>query len=105
MEGLSDVEEMRIDTPFGQPSDNLVVGTLAGERVAFLPRHCVGHRILPSEIHAPATIHAFKQLAVEFVLSVSAVRSFRDDIEPLHMAVPDQLIDRTRGRAVTFLSV
>ena len=102
MEGLSDVEELRVDTPFGLPSDNLVVGTLAGERVAFLPRHGVGHRILPSEIPARANIHALKQLGVEFILSVSAVGSLREDIEPLHMVVPDQLIDRTRGRASTF---
>src|SRR3989441_2127345 len=102
MDGLSDVEDVRIDTPFGVPSDNLVIGTLAGERVAFLPRHGVGHRILPSKIPARANIHAFKQLGVEFVLSVSAVGSLREDIEPLHMVVPDQLIDRTRGRASTF---
>ncbi len=102
MDGLSDVEDVRIDTPFGLPSDNLVIGTLAGERVAFLPRHGVGHRILPSEIPARANIHALKQLGVEFILSVSAVGSLRDNIEPLHMVVPDQLIDRTRGRASTF---
>src|SRR5437870_13627723 len=102
MDGLSDVEDVRVDTPFGLPSDNLVVGTLGGERVAFLPRHGVGHRILPSEIPARANIHALKQLGVEFILSVSAVGSLREDIEPLHMVVPDQLIDRTRGRASTF---
>src|SRR5207237_9610188 len=87
MVGLSDVEEMRIDTPFGLPSDNRVVGTRAGERVAFLPRHGVGHRILPSEIPARANIHALKQLGVEFILSVSAVGSLREDIEPLHMVI------------------
>jgi 5'-methylthioadenosine phosphorylase len=102
MEALSDVEELRIDTPFGSTSDNLVVGTLAGQRVAFLPRHGVGHRILPSEIPARANVHALKQLGVEFILSVSAVGSLREDIEPLHMVVPDQLIDRTRGRPSTF---
>ena len=102
MDDLSDVEEVRIDTPFGLPSDNLVIGTLAGGRVAFLPRHGVGHRILPSEIPARANIHALKQLGVELILSVSAVGSLREDIEPLHMVVPDQLIDRTRGRVSTF---
>jgi 5'-methylthioadenosine phosphorylase len=102
MDGLSDVEEVRIDTPFGLPSDNLVVGRLEGERVAFLPRHGVGHRLLPSEIPARANIHALKQLGVELILSVSAVGSLREDIEPLHMVVPDQLIDRTRGRVSTF---
>src|SRR5437879_12076317 len=102
IDGLSDVEDVRIDTPFGLPSDNLVIGTLAGERVAFLPRHGVGHRILPSEIPARANIHALKQLGVEFILSISAVGSLREDIEPLHMVIPDQLIDRTHGRASTF---
>src|SRR6058998_3348427 len=102
MDGLSDVEDVRIDTPFGLPSDNLVIGTLAGGRVAFLPRHGVGHRIIPSEIPARANIHALKMLGVEFIISVSAVGSLREDIEPLHMVVPDQLIDRTRGRPSTF---
>src|SRR3989442_6514799 len=102
MDGLSDVEDVRIDTPFGLPSDNLVIGTLAGERVAFLPRHGVGHRILPSEIPPRANIHALKQLGVEFILSVRVVGSLREDIVDLHMVVPDQLIDRTRGRASTF---
>ena len=102
MEGLSDVEELRIDTPYGSPSDAIVAGELDGQRVAFLPRHGVGHRLLPSEIPARANIHALKQLGVEFIISVSAVGSLRAEIEPLHMVVPDQLIDRTRGRESTF---
>jgi 5'-methylthioadenosine phosphorylase len=102
MEGLTGIEEIHLETPYGPPSDALVVGTLEAERVAFLPRHGVGHRILPSEVPARANIWALKSLGVEFILSVSAVGSLRGDIEPLHMVVPDQLIDRTRGRASTF---
>ena len=102
MDGLSDVEEVRIDTPFGPPSDAIVIGTLDGQRVAFLPRHGVGHRILPSELPARANIWALKSLGVEFVFAVSAVGSLRGNIEPLHMVVPDQIIDRTRGRISTF---
>jgi 5'-methylthioadenosine phosphorylase len=102
MDGLSGIEELRIDTPFGPTSDAIITGELDGQRVAFLPRHGVGHRILPSEIPARANIYALKQLGVEFIISVSAVGSLREEIEPLHMAVPDQLIDRTRGRHSTF---
>ena len=102
MEGLSDVEALTVDTPYGPTSDAITAGTLDGQRVAFLPRHGVGHRLLPCEIPARANIWALKQLGVEFIVSVSAVGSLREDIEPLHMVVPDQLIDRTRGRASTF---
>jgi 5'-methylthioadenosine phosphorylase len=102
MEGLTDVRELRPDTPYGAPSDAIIVGTLDGQRIAFLPRHGVGHRILPSEVPARANIFALKQLGVEFIISVSAVGSLREDIEPLHMVVPDQLIDRTRARPSTF---
>jgi 5'-methylthioadenosine phosphorylase len=102
MDDLSGVEEVRLDTPFGPPSDAIVIGTLDDQRVAFLPRHGVGHRILPSELPARANIWALKSLGVEFILAVSAVGSLREDIEPLHMVVPDQVIDRTRGRVNTF---
>jgi 5'-methylthioadenosine phosphorylase len=102
MGGLSDVEELRIDTPYGPTSDAIFTGELDGQRVAFLPRHGVGHRILPSEIPVKANIHALKQLGVGVIISVSAVGSLREEIEPLHMVVPDQLIDRTRGRQATF---
>src|SRR2546428_5443640 len=102
MEGLADVQKLRIDTPFGPPSDFIMLGNLDGERVAFLPRHGIGHRLLPSDVPARANIYALKTLGVEFLISVSAVGSLREDIEPLHMVVPDQLIDRTRGRASTF---
>ncbi len=102
MEGLSETETLAIDTPFGPTSDLITIGTLDSVRIAFLPRHGVGHRILPSEIPARANIWALKTLGVEFIVSVSAVGSLREDIEPLHMVVPDQLIDRTRGRPSTF---
>ncbi len=102
MEGISDVETLNVDTPFGPTSDAITTGTLDGQRVAFLPRHGVGHRLLPAEIPARANIWALKQLGVEFIVSVSAVGSLREEIEPLHLVVPDQLIDRTRGRASTF---
>ncbi len=102
MPGLTDTETLAIDTPFGPTSDLITIGTLDGQRVAFLPRHGVGHRLLPSEIPARANVWALKSLGVEFIISVSAVGSLREDIEPLHMVVPDQLIDRTRGRASTF---
>ena len=103
MEGLTDVEEARIEeTPFGQPSDAIVIGTLDGVRVAFLPRHGRGHRILPSELPARANVYALKTLGVEFIIAVSAVGSLRQEIEPRHLVVPDQLIDRTKGRPGTF---
>ncbi|MCH8814361.1 MAG: S-methyl-5'-thioadenosine phosphorylase [Chloroflexi bacterium] len=102
MAGLTDIEEVRVDTPFGQTSDTIIIGILDEMRVAFLPRHGVGHRILPSELPVRANIYALKTLGVEFILGISAVGSLREDIEPLHMVVPDQLIDRTRGRSSTF---
>lgn len=107
MEGLRDVQELRIDTPYGPPSDAIVTGVLetpgaGGQSVAFLPRHGVGHRLLPSEVPSKANIYALKRLGVEFIIGVSAVGSLREDIEPLHMVVPDQLIDRTRGRPSSY---
>jgi 5'-methylthioadenosine phosphorylase len=102
MEGLSEIEPLNVDTPFGATSDAITTGVLDGQRVAFLPRHGVGHRLLPAEIPARANIWALKQLGVEFIVSVSAVGSLREEIEPLHLVVPDQLIDRTRGRVSTF---
>jgi 5'-methylthioadenosine phosphorylase len=102
MEGLRDVEELRLETPFGPPSSAIVTGTLEGQRVAFLPRHGVGHRLLPAEVPAQANIYALKTLGVEFIIGVSAVGSLREDIEPQHLVMPHQLIDRTRGRPSTF---
>lgn len=102
MDGMSDVEEVQVETPFGPPSDALVVGTLSGVRVAFLPRHGRGHRISPTELPVRANIYALKSLGVERVISISAVGSLREDIRPLDLVIPDQLIDRTRGRVGTF---
>ncbi|MDO8611671.1 MAG: S-methyl-5'-thioadenosine phosphorylase [Dehalococcoidia bacterium] len=102
MEGLTGVRELRLDTPFGAPSSEIVLGTLEGVPVAFLPRHGPGHRILPGELPARANVFAMKTLGVETIVGVSAVGSLREDIEPLHLVVPDQLLDRTRGRPATF---
>jgi len=102
MDALTDIEELQIDTPFGEPSGDIVVGTLEGERVAFLPRHGTGHHILPQELPARANIYALKSLGVEMIVGVSAVGSLRQEIEPLHLIAPDQVIDRTRGRPSTF---
>src|SRR5512142_1184132 len=98
MEGVQDVEEVRVETPFGEPSDAIVVGTLGGQRVAFLPRHGRGHRISPSELNSRANIYALKTLGVERIISISACGSMREDIHPLDVVVPDQLFDRTRQR-------
>ena len=102
MEGLTDVREVTLDTPYGAPSDAVALGRLEGVPVAFLPRHGRGHRISPSELPVRANIYALKSLGVERVISVSAVGSLREEIHPLDMVVPDQLVDRTRGRPATF---
>jgi 5'-methylthioadenosine phosphorylase len=102
MGGFTDVREVPLETPFGPPSDSLVVGFLEGRRVAFLPRHGRGHRILPHELNFRANVFAMKKLGVEFLLSVSAVGSLKERYEPLHVVVPDQFIDRTRQRISTF---
>ena len=102
MDGLDGAQAVDVDTPFGPPSDSIVVGEMSGERVAFLPRHGRGHRISPSNLPARANIYALKLLGVERVISISAVGSLQERIRPLDMVVPDQLIDRTRGRANTF---
>lgn len=103
MPGLSEVEEVVIETPFGSTSDSIRIGTLEGERVAFLARHGRGHVLLPSEIPQRANFWALKSIGVERVLSVSAVGSLRQDYRPGHMVTPHQIIDRTRGqRAETF---
>ena len=102
MEGLTDVESVDIDTPFGRPSDAITVGTLEGARVAFLPRHGQGHRFNPSHIPVQANIYALKTLGVERIISVSAVGSLKEEFEPQHLVVPNQLIDRTRNRSNTF---
>jgi 5'-methylthioadenosine phosphorylase len=102
MEGLTDREEVRVATPYGDPSDAFLVGTLEGERVAFLPRHGVGHRISPTEVPVRANIWAMKTLGVESIISITAVGSLRRKLKPLHLVIPDQIIDRTRGRESTF---
>ncbi len=99
---LGDVERVRLETPFGDPSDEYVVGMLGGVRVVFLPRHGRGHRILPSELNFRANVHGMKQLGVTFLLSVGAVGSLREEIAPGHVVVPDQFIDRTFSRNATF---
>ncbi len=102
MEGLTDTREVRVKTPFGDPSDAIVVGQVEGKRVAFLARHGRGHRFSPSEINYRANICAMKMLGVERIISVSAVGSLRDDLPPLDFLIPDQFFDRTRGRIATF---
>lgn len=102
MAALQGVETTSVDTPFGAPSDDLVVGTLEGLRVAFLPRHGRGHRYTPSEVPYKANIWALKHLGCEFVVSVSAVGSMKEDIAPGHLVVVDQFIDRTVSRPRTF---
>ena len=97
MEGLENVERIELDTPFGAPSDAYVLGSIAGQRVAFLPRHGVGHRLTPSEVPSRANIHGFKQLGARFLISISAVGSLREQLVPGHVVIPDQLYDRTKG--------
>src|SRR3977135_4188166 len=99
MPELTDVEELRIDTPFGGPADAFILGTLADQRVAFLPRHGRGHRFTPTELPFRANIYAMKLLGVERILSASAVGSLQEQCAPLDMVIPDQFFDRTRARA------
>ncbi|HEX8071166.1 MAG TPA: S-methyl-5'-thioadenosine phosphorylase [Pyrinomonadaceae bacterium] len=99
MPELKDVEEVRVETPFGPPSDAFIVGTLEGVRVAFLPRHGRGHRLTPTELPFRANIYAMKLLGVERILSASAVGSLQERYAPLDMVIPDQFFDRTRARA------
>ncbi len=98
MPELTAIEEVKVDTPFGPPSDSFIVGTLEGERVAFLPRHGRGHRLTPTEVPFRANIYAMKLLGVESILSASAVGSLQEKYAPLDMVIPDQFFDRTRGR-------
>jgi 5'-methylthioadenosine phosphorylase len=102
MPGLTDVRELKQQTPFGDPSDAYVLGTLEGRKVAFLARHGRGHRILPTELNFRANIYGFKQLGVERIVSVSAVGSLKEEHKPLDFVIPDQFFDRTRHRVDTF---
>ncbi len=102
MPGLTDTNEVRQETPFGEPSDKYVLGTLEGRKVAFLSRHGRGHRLMPSELNFRANIYGFKQLGVERIISLSAVGSLKEEHKPLEFIVPDQFYDRTRRRVSTF---
>ncbi|MGH9823450.1 MAG: S-methyl-5'-thioadenosine phosphorylase [Blastocatellia bacterium] len=102
MEALRDVEEVSVETPFGEPSDKFIVGTLEGVRVAFLPRHGRSHTLIPTEIPFRANIYAMKLLGVERILSASAVGSLKEELKPMDIVLPDQFFDRTRQRCSTF---
>jgi 5'-methylthioadenosine phosphorylase len=102
MSGLSNTRELRVKTPFGDPSDKIVLGSFEGKRVAFLARHGRGHRILPSELNFRANIYAMKLLGVRRIISVSAVGSLKEDLRPGEFLVPDQFFDSTKGRISTF---
>jgi 5'-methylthioadenosine phosphorylase len=102
IEGLKEVKEVRPETPFGKPSDAIILGKLGGVGVAFLPRHGKGHRISPTEVPSRANIYALKGLGVEFIISSNSCGSFKEELKPGHLLVPDQIIDRTRGRVSTF---
>ncbi len=102
MTGIERGEWVTVDTPFGAPSDSYFVGEVAGVHVVFLPRHGRGHRILPSELNFRANIYGMKKLGVEWLIAVSAVGSLKKEIAPGHIVIPDQFIDRTRGRISTF---
>jgi 5'-methylthioadenosine phosphorylase len=102
MEGLSRVTTVSVETPFGTPSDEYVIGTLRGVRVAFLPRHGRGHRLTPSEVNFRANIYGFKRMGASHIVSVTAVGSLKEEIHPLDMVIPDQFYDRTRNRKSTF---
>jgi 5'-methylthioadenosine phosphorylase len=102
MPGLTERSEIPVETPFGPPSERLIIGSLSGKRVAFLARHGRGHRWMPSELNFRANIYAMKMLGVERILSVSAVGSLKEELAPLDIVLPDQFVDRTRGRISTF---
>ena len=102
IEGMTEVKEVRLKTPFGDSSDAIAIGSLEGTRIAFLPRHGKGHRISPTELPVRANIYALKSLGVEWIISISAVGSLKEEIHPLDLVIPDQLIDRTKSRVNTF---
>ncbi len=102
MEALTDIEERYIPTPFGDPSDRIVIGTLAGKRIAFLPRHGRGHRLTPSEVPYRANIWALKSLGVERIVSISACGSMKEKYAPRHIVIPDQIYDNTKKRNYSF---
>ena len=102
LEGMTRAQEVKISTPFGDPSDVITLGNLDGVHTAFLPRHGVGHRISPSELPSKANIYALKSLGVEFIIAISTVGSLKEKIKPMDMVIPDQIIDRTVLRQNTF---
>jgi len=102
IDGLTDIEEVNIDTPFGKPSDSITIGRLEGVGIAFLPRHGKGHRISPTEIPVRANIYALKSLGVEYIIAICSAGSFKPEIKPGDLVIPDQLIDRTRSRVNSF---
>jgi 5'-methylthioadenosine phosphorylase len=102
MAGLTNVREQAIDTPYGSPSDAVVIGELSGARIAFLARHGRGHRLSPSEVNYRANIYALKMLGIERIVSVSACGSLREDYAPGHIVIPDQVFDNTKGRERSF---
>ncbi len=102
MEGIEDPRTLAIDTPYGPPSSDVTLGVIGGEKVAFLQRHGAGHRLSPSEVPARANVYAMRLLGVQRIVSISAVGSLKEHMHPLDAVVPDQLIDRTRGRPSSF---
>jgi len=104
IDGMTDIEEVNIDTPFGKPSDAIVTGKLEGVGIAFLPRHGKGHRISPTEVPSRANIYALKSLGVEHIIASCSAGSFKKEIKPGDLLIPDQIIDRTRNRVNTFFS-
>ena len=102
IEGLTNIEEVNIDTPFGKPSDSIIIGRLGGVGIAFLPRHGRGHHISPTEVPYQANIYALKALGVEHIIAVNSVGSFKKELKPGDLVIPDQLIDRTKQRVSTF---
>ncbi|MFC2048409.1 S-methyl-5'-thioadenosine phosphorylase [Chloroflexota bacterium] len=104
IEGMTDIEEVNIDTPFGKPSDTIVIGRLEGVGIAFLPRHGKGHRLSPTEVPYRANIYALKSLGVEHIIAINSAGSFKKELKPGDLLIPDQLIDRTRLRVNTFFS-
>jgi 5'-methylthioadenosine phosphorylase len=102
IEGMTDIETVKIKTPFGNPSDSIIIGALEGTRIAFLPRHGRGHRISPSELPSRANIYALKSLGVEWIIAINSCGSFKEELKPRELVIPDQIIDCTRGRQSTF---
>lgn len=102
LENINIEDEINLETPFGMPSDKYIIGNLNGVRIAFLPRHGKGHRILPSELNNRANIYGFKKLGIKHLIGVSAVGSLKEEIKPSHIVFPNQIIDRTKGRNSTF---